>query len=109
MIEIILTSYRTLMASIGAAALLLFLLGSWLILRTTWKMPVSDSACTDSPPPAEDLTAIAGDDVIATQLDLARAYIETGSGKLAHAILKRVMQQGGKAEQQEAQRLLSTL
>ena len=109
MIDIILTSYRALIVSIGAAALLLFLLGSWLILRTTWKMPASEESTSQDLLATQDLAAIAGDDVIATQLDLARAYIETGSGKLAKAILKGVIKQGGKADQQEAQRLLSTL
>ena len=107
MIDIILTSYRTLIFSISAAALILFLMGSWLILRATWQEEPAESV--ELPPEAKDLTAIAGDDVFATQLDLARAYIETGSGKLARAILQRVLKQGGKADQQEAQRLLSTL
>lgn len=109
MVDIILASYRTLIFSIGAAALLLFIVGAWLILRTTWQEPAMETAESVDLPPSQDLTAIAGDDVIATQLDLARAYIETGSEKLAKTILQRVLKKGEKAQQQEAQRLLSTL
>jgi FimV-like protein len=55
---------------------------------------------------SHDINAIAGDDVIATQLDLARAYIETGRKQLAKKILIYVLTQGTVNQQQEAQRLL---
>ena len=51
------------------------------------------------------LSAIAGDDIITTQLDLARAYIETGRKQLASEILDYVMQQGNPGQQREAQQL----
>lgn len=56
-----------------------------------------------------DINAIAGEDVLATQLDLARAYIETGRKQLAKKILEYVVDQGSHAQQQEAQHLITLL
>jgi len=53
-----------------------------------------------------DLNAISGDDVVATQLDLARAYIESGKKNLALKILEQVLKQGSNIQQVEAQRLI---
>ncbi len=61
------------------------------------------------PEPIIDIKAIAGDDEVVTQLDLARAYIELGKQKLAEKILKNVIQQGNHDQKQTAQELLSTL
>lgn len=55
---------------------------------------------------SSDINAIAGDDVLATQLDLARAYIETGRKQLAKKILEYVVEQGSSAQQDEARILL---
>lgn len=58
---------------------------------------------------SQDLRAIAGDDVIVTQLDLARAYIELGKKKLAKQILEHVLNHGNSSQQQDAERLISIL
>lgn len=58
---------------------------------------------------SQDIRAIAGDDVITTQLDLARAYIEIGKKKLAKKILDHVMQHGNVNQQQAAQHLMMAL
>ncbi|SRR5579883_971314 len=58
---------------------------------------------------SHDITAIAGDDVMATQLDLARAYIETGRKLLAKKILEHVIEQGSYAQQNEAKNLLGLI
>lgn len=58
---------------------------------------------------AQDIRAIAGDDVIVTQLDLARAYIELDKRKLAKQILENVIQQGNHQQQLTAQQLLINL
>jgi len=58
---------------------------------------------------SSDISAIAGDDVIATQLDLARAYIETGRFLLAKKILDHVRDHGNDVQQVEAQQLLSSI
>ncbi len=55
---------------------------------------------------SQDIRAIAGDDVITTQLDLARAYIEIGKTKLAKKILDHVIQHGNISQQQMAQQLI---
>lgn len=55
---------------------------------------------------SSDISAIAGEDVLATQLDLARAYIETGRKQLAKKILEYVVQQGSDAQRSEARILL---
>ena len=53
-----------------------------------------------------DFSAFAGDNLISTQLDLARAYVETGKKILAKKILQDVLQQGNPIQKQEAQQLL---
>lgn len=58
---------------------------------------------------SQDFNAISGDDVLATQLDLARAYIETGRISLAKKILLHVSEQGKVAQQREAENLLFQL
>lgn len=58
---------------------------------------------------SRDISAIAGGDVLTTQLDLARAYIETGRKQLAKKILHFVMLQGTEAQQAEADRLLKLI
>jgi FimV-like protein len=55
---------------------------------------------------SNDINAIAGDDVLATQLDLARAYIETGKAQLAKKILEYVVAKGTASQKQEARHLL---
>jgi FimV-like protein len=56
-----------------------------------------------------DISAIAGDDVIATQLDLAKAYIEMNNIKLAKEILKKTLKKGNKNQKMEARYLLKAL
>lgn len=58
---------------------------------------------------SHDIRAIAGEDMIATQLDLARAYIEIGRKQLAHSILDHTIKQGNLLQRQEAIKLLKTL
>lgn len=55
-----------------------------------------------------DMTAIAGDDVIATQLDLAKALIETGKREAANGILYVVLNEGNKIQQAQARKLLAS-
>jgi len=58
---------------------------------------------------SQDIRAIAGDDVITTQLDLARAYIEIGKKKLAKKILDHVMEHGNVNQKLAAQQLMMAL
>jgi FimV-like protein len=58
---------------------------------------------------SQDIKAIAGDDVMTTQLDLARAYIEMGKKQLAKKILAHVAQNGTSSQQQEAYELIALL
>ena len=57
---------------------------------------------------SQDINAIAGEDVFATQLDLARAYIETGKAQLAKRILEYVIEKGSAQQRQEARNLLGS-
>lgn len=57
----------------------------------------------------QDIRAIAGDDIVITQLDLARAYIELGKKEAAKQILEMVKTQGSVNQQHSAQELLATL
>src|SRR5260221_14687912 len=58
---------------------------------------------------SQDIRAIAGDDVLTTQLDLARAYIEIGKKKLAKKILDHVVQHGNLSQKQVAQHLMMNM
>lgn len=58
---------------------------------------------------SQDIRAIAGDNVLTTQLDLARAYIEIGKKKLAKKILEHVIENGNLGQRQAAQQLLMIL
>jgi FimV-like protein len=58
---------------------------------------------------SSDISAIAGDDVMATQLDLARAYVETGRHLLAKKILDHVREHGNQYQQREARELLKSI
>jgi FimV-like protein len=102
MMELIVRSYSTELFDIGTCAFLLFLIGSFFILRV---LLFNKKKALN----AEDLGAIAGDDVMATQLDLARAYLEADHKQLAKEILLSVLNEGSSTQRQEAQQLLSTL
>lgn len=56
-----------------------------------------------------DLSAISGEDLMATQLDLARAYIEMGNQDAAKQILRDVMKLGNPSQQQAARILWKRL
>lgn len=58
---------------------------------------------------SRDIRAISGENVILTQLDLARAYIEVGKLRLAKQILDHVIQHGEANQQAIAYQLLSRL
>jgi FimV-like protein len=108
MILTILKSYFALFLSIGIGSLVIFLSGLYLIFR---KPASSNKPVTDMQMKADHyshhISSIAGDDIITTQLDLARAYIETDRKKLAAEILEYVMQQGNPNQQREAQQLMN--
>ena len=123
MIYSILQSYLTILLLVAGISLFLLMLGLYIIFKRsrnvsyqrkqassapheTTQVFKSSLANIEEPPATIDITAIAGDGLMATQLDLARAYIETGKKQLATAILKQVLSQGSEAEQHEAQMLL---
>lgn len=58
-----------------------------------------------TPTSSQDIHAIAGDDVMATQLDLARAFLEMDKKALAMPILAEVKRHGNPLQKQEAQQL----
>ena len=58
---------------------------------------------------SKDLNAITGGDKIGTQLDLARAYIESGRTQIARKMLNHALQEGNSAQKKEAEHLLLLL
>lgn len=117
MIEII-KSYLTILVAVGGASLFFLIVGIYLIVKLSSRskgllivssskeqQSVNENEGTSVP----DIMAIAGDDVFATQLDLARAFIETGNGPSAKNILEQVVVQGNPAQQIEAQELLGLI
>lgn len=116
MIALLIKSYLAILLSVGIGSVFIFTLGLYFILRKPSVKSKETSAQIPAPSMTEkilskanltDLTAIAGEDVIATKLDLARAYIEADMNALAKQILDSVVKQGNKEQQEEAQRLLS--
>ena len=57
----------------------------------------------------KDIASVAGNDVLTTQLNLARAYIETGRQALAINMLNNIILHGNSEQQSESKRLLSTI
>lgn len=105
MISLIMNSYFNVLLCVMAGSMIIFLAGLyWIISHFFSKIALSI--------PKDDrlaVTAIAGDDVIATQLDLARAYIEMGKRSLAKTLLHYILQEGSSVQQQEAKHLLGLL
>lgn len=121
-LSIFFQSYSSILLVIGALAGLVFIGGLFVIFKmvffpqqdnlsmrvvTTKQKKKSDKAVL--PDAANDVTDIAGEDPMATQLDLARAYIETGKKQFAKIILAAVIREGNASHQEEAQRLLSSI
>jgi FimV-like protein len=100
MLALVIKCYFVTFLFIGLGAALIFVLGLiWIIHR----------ARSSFAPLSEDMRAIAGDDVLATQLDLARAYMETDHKDLAKDILEMIRVQGTSHQRNEAQRLLAQI
>lgn len=58
---------------------------------------------------SQDIKAISGEDVMGTQLDLARAYLEIKKNKMAKQILHHVVQHGNSEQKETAQNLMKQL
>jgi FimV-like protein len=121
LMTIIIQSYTSILYAIGAVSLLLFSVGLYFIVRLTGKKPetlIQMVQAPHKPAPidkillpdtASDVSTISGEDPMATQLDLARAYIETGKKQFAKIILAAVIKEGNNTYQEEAKRLLSSM
>jgi FimV-like protein len=121
MINMILKSYSAILLAIGFASLAVFIFGLYMLFRpTAWlarpRLRKTSKAQSAEVPAqtklvvtSSDISAIAGDDVMTTQLDLARAYIETGRHLLAKKILEYVRTHGNDFQQEEADRLLEII
>ena len=106
MIELIIKSYFSILLGIGASCLSLLFLGLYLIIKKSTRPSASsiqDSHIT------QDIEAIAGDDLFSTQLDLARAFIESDKKQFAKKILESIMEDGNPSQQQEARVLIGQL
>lgn len=120
MISIIINHFLNIFLSVGMGCFILFIAGVF-YLFTKPAPPVQPTKVNPviEPPvipkqtsitiSLKDITAIAGDDIIATQLDLARAYIESGRKRLAKKILEFVILKGNTSQQQEARNLLGLI
>ncbi|MEK6730840.1 MAG: FimV/HubP family polar landmark protein [Pseudomonadota bacterium] len=70
----------------------------------TIKIPAAQASGKSS-----DYNYLAGDDVMASKLDLARSYIDMGDKGNARDILLSVLQEGDKKQKAEAKELLSKI
>jgi FimV-like protein len=112
MITLLIKAYLSILLTVGIGALLLLTAGIFFIVKFFQpKASVHSSPKIDAPinltyhPQSKDIAAISGEDPIATQLDLARAYLEAGKSTLAQKILANVAKQGSSAQQNEARSL----
>jgi FimV-like protein len=93
---------------------LIFVLYGFLLLSRYQKKQLRNSQSHSSTPStrvitSQDIKAIAGDDVMATQLDLARAYLEMNKKSLAKKILTHVEQNGTQEQRRTATQLMTQL
>jgi len=110
MIYLIIKSYLAILLSVGTGSILIFIVGLYFIFRRSKSKLITTIVTAEHSHQSgftNDLTAIAGDDIMATQLDLARAYIETDKKQSAKTILEYVVKQGNVAQREEAQQLLN--
>lgn len=119
MISLIVKSYLSVLLSVAAGALLLVVGGIIIIFRlfssrTTASTVKSAQVSAPAKPVLQavetnpnELSAIAGDDLVATQLDLARAYLEIDNHAAAAKLLEVVSNQGSQSQQEEAKRLIT--
>ncbi len=103
MILLLLKSYLFLLLTIAGSAFFIFVSGLY------WIVKKEKHRVTQSQTSSLDVSAIAGEDKIATQLDLAHAYMAADKKKLAREMLASVLRAGGKAQKEEAKRLLKSL
>jgi FimV-like protein len=95
-IELFLKTYAHVLWMVGLFFCITFLSGCYWIIHRAGRQ-------TGAGP---DLSAIAGEDVVSTQLDLARAYIETKNAIAAKKILKSILAQGNTTQKKAARTLL---
>lgn len=133
--NIIIKSYSSILITIGSAAVFFFMLGTYFIIRLSRGTYIEDEDAAVAAPKEtrttsasstprkprkvsektilsetlNDVHAISGEDPVATQLDLAKAYIESDKGPLAKIILSAVIRDGHSPYQEEAQRLLRSI
>lgn len=92
------------------AVILCIILGISLLLHNEKKRVVSTSSAKQSLHSADkDYAAIAGEDMIGTQLDLAKAYIEMDQPDMAKKILGEIIDKGNTIQKQEARDLIDSL
>src|SRR5688572_26017329 len=117
MLALFIKSYYAIILSILIACASVFSLGVYCLSRRFWFRMRNEAATQLTVQHAEellveqpqDLTAIAGDDLVSTQLDLARAYIETNQKQQALMILEMIIMQGSVTQQEEAKELMNFL
>lgn len=119
MISLIVKSYFTILFAVGLGGLLLFFGGLFLIIRyfSSSKQPLrmcqvinlSELHAHPADEAPGSLAAIAGDNVTATQLDLARAYIETNQFHAAKQLIDIVKREGNASQQSEADKLMISM
>lgn len=108
MLLIFLQTYLKVLVSIGAVCLFVMVFGLLWILKPKSKRRTNHIDLVWRTSEQEDLSSISGNNIYSTQLDLARAYIETNHLHLAKQILDTVMKHGSKPQQQEAEKLLAS-
>src|SRR5437899_12982989 len=113
MIYNIFQMYFSVLMPVLVGSLIIFLTGLYWILSSSASktvMPAPDKvrqnedekiAKTSFTITKNDIAAISGEDAISTQLDLARAYIESGRKQLAKKILDYVVLQGSNTQKKE--------
>ena len=99
-IHLIIHAYFSYLLIIMISSIFIFFSGAYLLFKKNNSLVAT--------PNVEDISAIAGDEIVDTQLDLARAYIESGMSELAKPILLDILKNGQGVSKQAARQLLES-
>ncbi len=104
-------THPILLIEIALCSAILFLFIFFIVDRKPASITPTRAASQEKPfvITSHDIKAIAGDSVMATQLDLARGFIEIGKASLAKKILRHVLEKGDAEDQAIAKKLIGSI
>jgi FimV-like protein len=93
----------------GAIGLVCILLITYLFSNSRRQKEIAETSQIEESSESLEPVNFPGEDPLASQLDLARAYMDMGKLNLAQQILNKVLLEGDESQQAIAKRLLTEL